>query len=194
MLTTTTRAVGGMMFAGLLLGCGGDGTGTDLNTAGFSGPVNVRLDKFKDGEVHNNAFDSDKDISTEAGDPYATFLRDARTSLGRDPAAVLVDRMTFTLASDSRGVTAFEQILAGTATVYLATSAVTVNIGTAVMPTGAGPVSVQIAATRADLAPINPALLTGQFKVGIRVPAAAGRPASFDAKVSTTLYFRALAL
>lgn len=194
MTTTTTRALRGTMFAGLLMGCGSDGTGTDLNTAGYSGPVNVRLDKFKNDEVRNNAFDSDKEISTESGNPYATFLRDARASLGRDPAAVVVDRMTFTLGSDSRGVTAFEQILSGTATVYLATSAVTVNIGTAAMPTGAGPVSVQITATRADLAPINPALLTGQFKVGMRVPAAAGRPASFDAKVSTTLYFRALAL
>lgn len=193
-MLTTTRALRGVMFAALAMGCGDDGTHNDLNTVGFSGPVNVRLDKFKDGEVRNNAFDSDKEISTESGNPYGSFLRDARAALGRDPAAVLVDRMTFTLAADSRGVTAFEQILAGTATVYFATSAVTVNIGTAVMPTGAGPVSVQITATRSDLAPINSAMINGHFKVGMRVPAAAGRPASFDAKVSTTLYFRALAL
>ena len=76
------------MFA---MGCGSAGTGDDLNTVGFSGPVNVRLDKFKDGDVRNGAFDSDKDINTESGNPYGGFLRDARASLGRDPAAVLID-------------------------------------------------------------------------------------------------------
>ena len=145
------------MFA---MGCGSDGTDNDLNTVGFSGPVNVRLDKFKDGDVRNGAFDSDKDINTESGNPYGGFLRDARASLGRDPAAVLIERMTFTLASDTRGVTGFEQFLSGTAVVYFATSSVTVNVGTAVMPTGAGPVTVQITAGRADLAPINARKLT----------------------------------
>lgn len=190
---TTKTAMIGMAMAAMAAGCGDDGT-TDLNTAGYSGPVNVRLDKFKDGDVRNDAFDSDKDIDTESGNPYAAFLRDARTSLGRDPAAVVLDRMTFTLASDSRGVTGFEQIFAGTAVVYLATSAVTVNVGTAVMPTGAGPIAVQVTATRAELAPINAALVSGHFKVGMRVPASPTRPSSFDVKASTTLYFRALAL
>ena len=183
----------GTMLAALMAGCGDVGT-ADPNTVGYSGPVNVRLDKFKDGDVRNDAFDSDKDINTESGNPYASFLRAARTALGRDAAAVVLDRMTFTLASDTRGVIAFEQIFAGTAVVYFATSSVTVNVGTAAMPTGAGPVSVQITASRTDLLPINAALLSGQFKVGVRVPAAAGRPASFDARVSTTLYFRALAI
>lgn len=189
---TTFLMLGLAVFAA---GCGGgDSTNNDPNTVGYSGPVNVRLDKFKDGDVRNGAFDSDKEINTESGNPYAGFLRDARTGLGRDAAAVVVDRMTFTLASDSRGVIGFEQFLAGTAQVYFATSSVTVNVGTAVMPAGAGPVTVQITATRADLAPINAALLSGNFKVGMRVSAAAGRPGSFDARLSTTLYFRALAL
>jgi hypothetical protein len=198
MTMSLARARLGAAFFSLALaaGCGTstDGTNPDPNTVGYSGPVSIRLDKFKDGEVHNNAFDSDKDVDTESGNPYAAFLRDARTALGRDPAAVVVDRITFTLASDTRGVTAFEQIFTGTAVVYVATSTVTVNVGTVVAPTGAGPVTVQITASRADLAPINAALIGGHFKVGMRVPAAPTRPASFDARVSTTLYFRALAL
>lgn len=188
--------VAGLLAATMGTGCGAasDGTGPGLNTAGYSGPVSVRLDKFKDGEVRNEAFDSDREIDTESGNPYADFLRSARTALGRDPAAVVVDRATFTLASDTRGVTAFEQIFTGTAVVYFATSSVTVNVGTVTLPTGAGPVTVLINASRADLAPINAALVSGHFKVGMRVPAAPGRPASFDARVSMTLYFRALAL
>ena len=188
-------ALGGVA-AMLAAGCGAssDGTGPDLNTAGYSGPVSVRLDKFKDGDVHNESFDSDKDIDSEAGNPYADFLRSAGTALGRAPAAVVVDRVTFTLGSDTRGVTAFEQIFAGPVVVYFATSTVTVNVGTVARPTGAGPVTVLVTATRSDLAPINAALVSGHFKVGLRVPAAPGRPASFDARVSTTLYFRALAL
>lgn len=179
------------LFVALLAGCGSD---LDANTVGFSGPVNIRLEKFKDGDVRNEAFDADKSIDSESGNPYAGFLRDARSALGRDPAAVLLERMTFTLASDSRGVTGFEQFLAGTAVVYFATSSVTVNVGTAVMPSGPGPVSVTITAGRAELAPINAALLSGSFKVGMRVPAAPNRPRSFEGKLSTTLYFRALAL
>lgn len=186
------RRAAAVLALALASGCGG--TADDGNTVGYSGPVNVRLDKFKDGDVRNEVFDSDKDINTESGNPYADFLRNARASLGRDPAAVLLDRVTFTLASDTRGVTAFEQILTGTAVVYLATSSVTVNVGTAAMPTGAGPVTVQITAGRAELAPINAALLSGHFKVGMRVPAAPRRPSSFDARVSTTFSFRALAL
>lgn len=194
---TMRKGFGRALLAGGLMavaGCG-DASGTaDPNTVSYSGPVNVRLDKFKDSDVRNNAFDSDKDINSESGNPYGAFLRGARTALGRDPAAVVLDRVTFTLAADTRGVTAFEQILTGTAVVYLATSSVTVNVGTAVMPTGAGPVTVQVTAGRAELAPINAALLNGNFKVGIRVPASPTRPMSFDARVSTTFYFRALAL
>jgi hypothetical protein len=190
---TKNATVLGSMLAALMAGCGADGA-TDANTAAYSGPVNVRLDKFKDGDVRNESFDSDKDINTESGNPYAGFLRAARAALGRDAAAVVLDRMTFTLASDTRGVTAFEQIFAGTAVVYFVSSSATVIVGSAVMPTGPGPVSVQVTASRTDLLPVNAALLSGQFKVGVRVPAAPGRPASFDARVSTTLYFRALAI
>lgn len=164
------------------------------NTVNYSGPVSITVDKFKDGEVHNEAFDADKNVNTESGNPYGAFLQQARTTLGRAPAAVLVERVTLTLGGDSAGVTRFEQFLGGPLTVYLASSTATVNVGTVAQPAGAGPVEVAIAATRDTLAPLQADLINGSFKVGIRVPAAAGRPRSFDAKVSTVLYFRALAL
>ena len=163
------------------------------NTVNFSGPVAINIDKFKDGEVRNEAFDVDKNINTENGNPYGAVLQQARGALGRAPAAVLVERVTLTLGRDSTGVTSFEQFLGGPLTVYLASSSVTVNIGTVTQPTGAGPVEVSISATRDTLAPLQNDMINGSFKVGIRVPAAAGRPRSFDAKVSTVLYFRALA-
>jgi hypothetical protein len=176
-----------------LSGCGDDTTG-GANTVNYSGPVTINVDKFKDGDVRNEAFDSDKSVSTESGNPYGAFLQTARGVLGRPPAAVLVDRVTLTIGRDTRGVTAFEQFLGGPLTLYLASSQSTVNIGTVAQPRGAGPVEVQITATRDTLAPINNELTQGSFKVGIRVPAAAGRPRSFDAKIATVLYFRALAL
>ena len=89
---------------------------------------------------------------------------------------------------------AFEQFLGGPLVVYLASSSTTVNIGSVTQPTGAGPVEVTITATRDTLAPINNALVQGSFKVGIRVPAAAGRPRSYDANIATVIYYRALAL
>lgn len=180
------------LLAVTLLGCGDDST--SANTVNYSGPVAINVDKFKDGDAHNDAFDSDKSVSTESGNPYGAFLQTARAVLGRAPAAVLVDRVTLTLARDTTGVTSFEQFLGGPLVLYLANSGVTVNIGTVAQPTGAGPVDVTITATRDTLAPINNDLVQGSFKVGIRVPAAAGRPRSFDAKISTVLYFRALAL
>jgi hypothetical protein len=176
----------------LSMACG-DPDATNTNTVNFSGPVAINIDKFKDGEVHNEAFDVDKNVNTENGNPYGAFLQQARGVLGRAPAAVLVERVTLTLGRDSTGVTSFEQFLGGPLTVYLASSSVTVNIGTVTQPTGAGPVEVSISATRDTLAPLQNDLINGSFKVGIRVPAAAGRPRSFDAKVSTVLYFRALA-
>jgi len=188
------RASMAMLVLAMAAGCGGEDPANTANTVNFSGPVSINIDKFKDGEVRNNAFDADKSISTESGNPYGMFLSQARATLGRPPAAVVVDRVTLTLGRDSTGVTAFEQILGGPLTVYLASSSSTVNIGTVAQPTGAGPVEVVITATRDTLAPINSDLIQGSFKVGIRVPAAASLPRSFDAKVATVLYFRALAL
>lgn len=177
----------------LVAACG-DTAGTNANTVNFSGPVAINIDKFKDGEVRNEAFDVDKNVNTESGNPYGAFLQQARAVLGRPPAAVLVDRATMTLGANSSGVTSFQQFLGGPLTLYLANSGTTVNIGTVAQPTGAGPIEVTITATRDTLAPIQNELIQGSFKVGVRVPAAAARPRSFDAKVSTVLYFRALAL
>lgn len=176
---------------GLAASCG-DGDPNAANTSNYSGPVAIRLDKFKDDDVRNGAFDSDKNVNTESGNPYGAFLQAARTTLGRQPAAVLVDRVTITLGADTRGVTAFEQVLGGPLVVYLADSAATVNVASIAQPTGAGPVEVPVTATRDTLAPVQASLVNGGFKVGIRVPAAASRPNSFDMKVSATLYFRAL--
>ncbi len=181
----------------VLAGCGDASTGNpnsgnDPNTINYSGPVTIRLDKFKNDDVRNNAFDSDKDINSESGNPYGAFLQAARQRLGRDPAAVLVDRITLTIGEGTRGVTGFEQVLGGPLVVYFAKSGATVNVGTLTQPMGAGPVEVTITATRDTLAPLANEMRTGGFKVGIRVPAAAGRPASFDLKISTVLYFRAL--
>ncbi len=177
-------------------GCGDasntGGGGGGVNTAGYSGPVNIRIDKFKPDEARNGVFDNDKSVNTESGNPYGAFLQAARAALGRDPAAVLVDRVTLTIDRDTRGVSAFEQVLGGPLTVYLASSSTTVNIGTVTQPTGAGPVEVTITATRDTLAPINARLLDGGFKVGIRVPVAAAPPRDYDLRIATTLYFRAL--
>jgi hypothetical protein len=184
-------AIGGLALAG---GCGDAGDANSANTVNFSGPVAINVDKFKDDEVRNESFDQNKSINTEQGNPYGAFLQQARTVLGRPPAAVLVDRVTLTLAADARGVTAFEQFFGGPLTVYFSNSRTTVNVGTVAQPRGAGPVEVTITATRDTLAPLQTELTDGSFKVGIRVPAAASRPRTFDAKVSTVLYFRALAL
>lgn len=182
------------LLTAVLLAATGCGDNLAANTVNFSGPVSITLDKFKDGEVRNNAFDADKNVNTETGNPYGAFLQQARATLGRQPAAVLVERVTLTLGRDTRGVTSFEQFLGGPLVVYLANSSTTVNLGTVPQPTGAGPIEVTVSATRDTLAPLNSDLINGSFKVGIRVPAAAGRPGSFDAKVATVLYFRALAL
>jgi len=194
----TTMALRGAMLSLMVAGCGdanSDGGGITLS---HSGPVNIRLDKFKDGDVRNDAFDSDKSVNSESGNPYGAFLQAARTRLGAQfnpdtpGAAVVVDRVTLTIDQDTRGVTAFEQVLGGPLVLYLASSSTTVNIGTVAQPTGAGPVEVTLTADRAALAPIRRDLLSGSFKVGIRVPAAPSRPSSFDMRVATTLYFRAV--
>lgn len=165
-----------------------------LNTAGYSGPVSILVDKFKDSEVRNGGFDEDKNVNTESGNPYGMFLQSARTGLGRAPAAVVVDRATVGMGPDSRGALGLQEVFAGPLTLYLATSTVRVNVGTVATPTGSAQQEVSVTVTRDQLAPIEPQLLDGGFKVGIAVPAAPGRPASFDVKVTTVLYFRALSV
>lgn len=192
-MTHARKAVTLITLTALVGGCG-DTAGTNANTVNFSGPVPINIDKFKDGEVRNEAFDVDKSVSTESGNPYGAFLQEARARLGRPPAAVIVERATLTLGANSSGVTSFQQFFGGPLTLYLTNSGTTVNVGTVAQPTGAGPVEVTITATRDTLGPLQNDLSQGSFKVGVRVPAAAGRPRSFDAKVTTVLHFRALAI
>ncbi|MBL8603573.1 MAG: hypothetical protein JNK72_16735 [Myxococcales bacterium] len=187
--------LGWVVLAGLV-GCG-DAADEGV-TVGYSGPVNIRLDKFKEDEVRNGAFDSDKNVNTENGNPYGAFLQAARARLGGNftadnaAAAVALDAVTLTIDQDTRGVTAFEQVLGGPLQLYLASSSTTVNVGTVAQPTGAGPVRVTLTADLAALEPIRRDLLNGSFKVGIRVPAAASLPRTFDLRIATTLTFRAV--
>lgn len=157
----------------------------------YSGPVAINL-KAESGAVNGTAISDEKGITTESGNPYAAFITDARSTLGRDPGRVEIDALTLTLGAESTtGVTALDQVYTGDVDVLFLMNDTnnTYPAGRVSNPTGAGPVPVGIAFESDGVADQDwPKFVGGSFKVIIRGTAAT-EFASKGAKADLQLAF-----
>ncbi|MBA3392381.1 MAG: hypothetical protein H0T89_07040 [Deltaproteobacteria bacterium] len=153
----------------VLSACGGD------DPVSYSAPVGINL-KAESGAVVGTALSDEKGITTESGNPYGAFVSGARAELGGDPGRIELDDLTLTLGGTSTGVTALEQVYAGTVDVLFVMGDTdnTYPVGQVVNPTGTGPVAVSVPFESNDVAEQDRAkFLGGGFKVVIRGAAAA---------------------
>jgi hypothetical protein len=161
----------------------------------YSAPVMLNL-KAKSDDVVQGAINSEKSINAEAGDPYGTFIKDAREKLGKtDPSRVELKELTCLLGTASKGVTALDQVFAGRVDVLfeLDASKNSYPVSHTTDPTGSGPVKMDLDFHFADLAEQDrKPFFDGNFKVHIRGQAAADfETKGAEADLQLTLSFEA---
>jgi hypothetical protein len=142
----------------------------------YSAPVGIEL-KAKSGEVSSsNTLTPEKGITTESGNPYAKFISDAQTKLGRDPGLIELDKVTLTLGAQSSNVVGLEQVMTGDVYVSFLTNDSNNTFVAAHFdaPTGLGPYAGH---SSFDWTAVGDQdvekMLGGSFKVVLNAPAAA---------------------
>jgi hypothetical protein len=152
----------------------------------------IQLAGIKEGDIHDGVVEKDKNVATEVGNPYGAFLQAARVALGRNPGRIAVTSVAITLGGDSRGVISFADLFVGETNVFLrADVGGTVYVARVTAPTGVGPLDCEVIAGDAALAPIRDALLSGNFRVGIRGTTNRLPPDDFAARVDVRIGFAA---
>lgn len=135
-------------------------------------------------EVVDGTVVDEKNINTESGNPYAAFIADARSVLGKDPGAIEVDRVEL-VVTDGSSVTQLGQVFGGDVEVLFQindTDAIYVVATGTILADLDGPQQLDIAfdSDVVDAADY-PKLVGGGFKVITTGPAAEG----FDGKSAT---------
>ena len=169
--------------ASLLLGagCKPDAVVNDIG-------INLNI-KNADLDVNNNLV-TDKNIATEQGNPYGTFLTDIAAQLGGEPATITLEAATISLVGGTQ--TSLEELYTGTITLTIVDdSAGTVtNIATIADPTGVGPIELDVDGNAFDDEAFQTTLNDGSFKMRL-----SGTPtdaaANIDADIELVLSFSA---
>ena len=161
----------------------------------YSAPVGIEL-HAKSGDVNMSVVTEQKDITTESGNPYGSFVSDAMAKLGgKQPSRIEIDQLTLTLGAQSTGVSTLDQVLGGDVDVafLVNNSNNTYDAGHVMNPTGVGPEAVAAAFDWSQVAAQDvPQLLNGSFKVVLRGPAATGfATRGADATLQLTFTFSA---
>lgn len=160
-----------------------------------TGEIVIQLSGIREGDIVAGSVEEEKNVTTESGNPYGAFLQSAREALGHDPSRIEVTSASITLAGGSRGVATFEELFDGETHVFLRADVggtpVTVHVARVVAPSGTGPVACEVIADRAALAPLDAALLSAGFRVGVRGPTPRLPTDSFDARIDVRIGFAA---
>jgi hypothetical protein len=152
----------------------------------------ITLSDINENDITSGVVEERKNISTESGNPYGEFLREARRILGRDPGRIRVESVQITLDGSSRGVDGFQDLFPGEVNVFLDASAGgTVYVGRTSAPTGMGPVVLSVISSDDSLAPIMDALLGGSFHVGVQGATHRLEHDDFDAGINIRIGFGA---
>lgn len=151
----------------LLVACGAD-------PVSFSAPVGINL-KAKSGDVSGTAISDEKEITTESGNPYGSFVNDAVAELGADPSAVELDSVTLRLGANSTGVVDLAEVFEGDVDVafIINESNNTYDVAHVIDPDGIGPLGMDVVFASEDVTDVDyPNFLDGKFKVVVRGNAA----------------------
>ena len=181
-----------LLFGMLAVGLGLTALGCAEDPVTVSDRIVIQLSGIKESDITSGVVEKSKNVTTESGNPYGAFLQNARTTLGHNPSRIEVLMAQITLSGDSRGVISLEDLFTGEVNVFLdADVGGTVPVGRVTNPTGMGPVDCAIVSTESSLAPIMDALLSGNFRVGVRGPTNRLPTDDFDARLDVRIGFGA---
>ncbi len=179
----------GLILNGWLVGCG-----SDEEPISYSDAIGINL-KAKSGDAKEGVIRDEKGITTESGNPFGGFIKEAEIRLGREPSRVELTALTLTLGAKSTGTNAFEEIFTGEVQImfFFDDSKNTLNVGRVADPTGTGPVAFNrefdfVGLGEAD----RNAFFNGSFKVVIRGANAVDFETNkIEAELLVTLHFEA---
>lgn len=167
-----------------------------------SGSIAVVISSMNPSDIRTaGTIQKDENISTGTGNPWGEFIKKAKAQCGKDPAGFEIVSASISLDTSGGGgrtVTKLEDVISGTATVFFAStqgndaSATKVDVAEASRPTGAGPVSLTIRATKDALKPLQARLVGGDFHVGFRAATSKTSKDDFSMNVRATVAARAL--
>lgn len=138
----------------------------------------------------NNILITEKNISTEQGNPYGAFLSTIREQLGDEPASIFLETATVSIVGGTQAN--LEEIYTGVITLTLVddSAGTSTDIATFDTPTGAGPVELEVNADAFDDEAFQTTLNEGSFKVQLS-GAATDPAANIDADLEILLSFSA---
>jgi hypothetical protein len=161
-----------------------------------SSPVGLTM-KTKSDDAKDGTISEEKNITTESGNPWGAFVKQAEDELGGPPGDIELDRLTILLAASSTGVTELRQVFAGAIAVQFelekSNNLVTVGSGSIGESDEGREFQLTPAFDYGDLGQADRAnLLGGGFKVILGgAPAAGFADLGADAEFQLTLRFSA---
>lgn len=162
-------------------GCGDD-------PVAYSETISIRLSGLKNGDIANGQASEDKNINSEEGNPYAAFLKTARSRLGRDPGLIEIVSATVRVHADSKNISSLDAVFADME-LFMSDSATTIPFAHRNTISGSSlefPIDEDI-----NYEPIMESMLGGDFKVGARGATVALPPDDFELKLTLDLEFEA---
>jgi hypothetical protein len=96
----------------------------------YSSPVGISL-AFKSSDVVAGTIVADKNINTESGNPYASFVSTARSKIGRDPSRIEATKVTVEVLASSKQVSQLGQIFDGNCAISFVLNSGNVTIAVA---------------------------------------------------------------
>lgn len=160
--------------------------------SGYESTVGQRLD-LKGGDVSGTTLAREKDVSALFDDQWHPFLERAEEQLGHAPESVELRGASIQLdAANSKNVGRLEDALVGEVVLYLKDpgTGVITDVAKVKDPKGTGRVELDM--IDADLAALQPRLLNGSFKVGVR--GTTPKPAGSDFELALSVSLEAAAL
>lgn len=155
----------------------------------YSETVSLKLSGIKNGDIEQGVASEEKSVSSESGNPYGEFIKNARARLGgKDPGSIEIVSCFVRVHADSKNVLNIEQVF-DDLELFLATSQTTIPAGKNLNPSGT---STAITIDEdLDYSPVFSSMLGGNFKVGVRGTTVATPPVDFDLKLTIDLKFTA---
>lgn len=155
-----------------------------------SQPIALDVGGIKEGDIRNEAYNRDKSITSDSGNPFHEFITQSTGKLdGKAPSRIGVERIVLAVDGGSKGIGSL-----GLATimknvqVYVEKDATVALTEIEEVPEGAM-FEVPVSASEDDLKVMQTRMLASDFKVGIRGDAASSRPQDFDLKVNVQITF-----
>ena len=159
--------------------------------------MEITVNGISPSNITGGIIDRDVSINTAGTNLWSSYVRLTTDLCGREPVGFAISALALTLDFEgSVNVTALDDVLDGTVTLYFAStqgndaSAVKVDIGRGVV-SGLGPVGLEEVSTRETLAALHTRLLGSDFHVGLRAETSRTDSDNFSMAVEVSFLARA---